>query len=142
MLTRFDPFRDFDRLFGSSWQGVASAGMPMDAYRHGDDVVVVVDLPGVRPDAIDATVEGNVLTVTAERAAYYDRDDTVFVSERPTGRMTRRIQLGSDLDGSKVQADYHDGVLTVRIPLAETAKPHRIQIGAGNGQQALAANAA
>ena len=139
MLTRFDPFQEFDRLFGTT---SAFRGMPTDVYRRGDTYVIEFDLPGLQPDSIDVTVERNVLQVAAERRPGYGDGDQVIVAERPTGSVRRQMYLGNDVDGSGVQAQYHDGVLTVHVPVAEQAKPHKIQIGSGNGQKTLAAQSA
>jgi HSP20 family protein len=131
MLTRYDPFRDFDRLtdrvFGA---GTGKSWMPMDAYRDGDRVVVQFDLPGVDADAVDLTVERNVLSVKAERALPEDAGREWLARERPTGTFSRQVLLGDALDGSGVEANYDRGVLTVSIPVAEQAKPKKVEIKA------------
>jgi len=135
MLMRTDPFREMDRLarhlFDSApgtWSKPAS--MPMDAYRAGDEFVVTFDLPGVDSDAIDLDIERNVLTVKAERRPRYaDGDVEMQVCERPLGVFSRQLFLGDSLDTERISADYHAGVLTVRIPVADKAKPRRIAIG-------------
>ena len=132
MLMRTDPFRDLDRLtqqvFGTATR---PAAMPIDAYRRGEEFVVELDLPGVQPDSIDLTVEKNVLTVHAERR----RDETegveLLVGERPHGTFSRQLFLGDTLDTDAIQADYVDGVLTLRLPVAEKAKPRRVEINTG-----------
>lgn len=136
MLMRFDPFRDLDRLaaqaLGSrSWTG----GMPMDAYRRGDRFFVHLDLPGVDPESVDITVERNVLTVRAERRWQPAEGDEVLVNERPRGTVTRQLFLGENLDTERIEAGYEHGVLTVAIPVAETARARRIQIGGGTGER-------
>ena len=138
MLTRFDPFQEFDRLFGST---STLRAMPTDVYRRGDQYVIELDLPGLQADSIEVTVERNVLQVTAERKPSYGDGDQVIVAERPTGSVRRQMYLGNDVDGSGIQAEYHDGVLTVHVPVAEQAKPHKIQVGSGNGQKTLTAQA-
>ena len=133
MLVRFDPFRDFDRLteqFDQVWRR-ASAVVPLDARRRGDEVVLQLDLPGVDPDAIDITVERDTLTVSAPRESDRREGDEVLANERPRGTFTRRILLGESLDTSKLAADYDRGVLTVRLPVAEQAQPRRIPVGVG-----------
>ncbi|MBB4687607.1 Hsp20/alpha crystallin family protein [Amycolatopsis jiangsuensis] len=131
MLIRTDPFTQFDRLtqqfFGS--QGSASRTIPMDAYRAGDEYVVQFDVPGVARDSIDVSVERNVLTVRAEHTASPADDVQVQVSERPRGKVTRQLFLGDTLDTTRVAADYVDGVLTLRIPVAEKAQPRKIAVG-------------
>jgi len=103
--------------------------MPMDAYRRGEEFVVEFDLPGVDPDAIELSVERNVLTVRAERRPV-QRDDTIEmqVSERTLGVYSRQLFLGDTLDTDHVAASYDAGVLTLRIPVAEKAKPRSISI--------------
>jgi HSP20 family protein len=136
MLMRTDPFRDLDRLadhvFGTA---ARPAGMPMDAYRTGDDVVIHLDLPGVEPDTIDLDVERNVLTVRAERRSPAPEGAEQVAAERPTGRFSRQIFLGDSLDTEQIAASYDAGVLTVRVPVAEQAKPRKISVE-GGGQAA------
>ncbi len=140
MLVRFDPFRDFDRLteqFDQVWRQ-AGAGVPMDAYRRGSEVVIALDLPGVDPDAIDLTVERDTLTITATRDVERNDDDEILASERPRGTFTRRILLGESLDTARLEANYDRGVLTVTLPVAEQAQPRKIAVGAGDrGRSAI-----
>jgi HSP20 family protein len=132
MLMRFDPFRDIDRAFQQLSQATQSASrsFPMDAYRRGDEFVVHFDLPGVDPAQIDITVDNNVLTVSAERSWPREAQDEVLVSERPEGKFTRQIMLGETLDTEQLKAGYQGGVLTLTIPVAERAKPRKIEITA------------
>ncbi len=134
MLMRTDPFRELDRLtqqvFGNApgtW--TRPTAMPMDAYRSGDEFVVAFDLPGVSPDAIELDVERNVLTVKAERRPSATGEHVEMqVSERPLGVFSRQLFLGDTLDTEHIDAAYEAGVLTLRIPVAEKAKPRRITI--------------
>jgi HSP20 family protein len=128
MLMRTDPFRDLDRL-AQQVLGTPSrpAAMPIDAYRVGDEFVVEFDLPGVDTDSIDLTVEKNVLTVHARRRATLDGVE-LLVGERPQGTFSRQLFLGESLDTDKIDASYADGVLTLRVPVAEKAKPRRVPI--------------
>ncbi|GGO46536.1 hypothetical protein GCM10012287_17130 [Streptomyces daqingensis] len=132
MLMRTDPFREFDRLtqqvFGTQHR---PAGMPMEAYRAGDDFVIHFDLPGVAPESIDLDVERNVLTVHAERRSPAPEDAELIAAERPSGKFSRQLFLGDTLDADRVDAAYEAGVLTLRIPVAEQAKPRKIQISGG-----------
>jgi HSP20 family protein len=130
MLMRFDPFRELDRLTQAPWTGSRPA-MPMDAYRRNGDFVVHFDLPGVDPATIDLTVEKNVLTVTAERHFGKQEGDEITVSERPQGRFSRQLFLGDSLDPDRIKANYDQGVLTLHIPVAERAKPRKVEISAG-----------
>lgn len=138
MLIRFDPFRDVERAAAMWWNGRAP-GLPMDAYRRGDQFVVHFDLPGVDPSTIDVTVEKNVLTVTAQRIWSYDDVDKIAIHERPQGTFTRQLFLGEQLDGDGIAANYEHGVLTLTIPMAEQAKPRKVEITAGGGQAAITA---
>ena len=134
MLMRTDPFRELDRLAQQVFNAPAQpAAMPMDAYRAGDDFVVHFDLPGVDPGTIELDVERNVLTVRAERRFPASEDADVLVAERPTGTFARRLFLGDTLDTERIDASYDAGVLTLRIPVAEAAKPRRIRITGGDG---------
>ncbi|MFD4926072.1 Hsp20/alpha crystallin family protein [Streptomyces goshikiensis] len=134
MLMRTDPFREMDRivqqLSGTSGTWSKPSVMPMDAYREGDDYVIAFDLPGVTPEAIDIDVERNMLTVKAERRPAA-KNDTVQMelSERPFGVFSRQVMLADTLDTERIQADCDAGVLTLRIPIAERAKPRKISIG-------------
>jgi HSP20 family protein len=130
MLMRFDPFRELDRLTQAPW-GNSRPAMPMDAYRRNGDFVVHFDVPGVDPATIDLTVEKNVLTVTAERHFARAEGDEITVSERPQGRFNRQLFLGDSLDADAIQANYDQGVLTLHIPVAERAKPRKVEIAAG-----------
>ncbi|HEX5565364.1 MAG TPA: Hsp20/alpha crystallin family protein [Streptomyces sp.] len=138
MLMRTDPFRELDRLT-EQMLGTAArpVGMPMDAYRAGDNVVVHFDLPGVDPETVDLDVERNVLTVTAERAWPGPKEAERIAAERPTGRFSRQIFLGDTLDTDRIDASYEAGVLTLRIPVAEQAKPRKIQITGGESRKQI-----
>ncbi|GGU55584.1 Hsp20/alpha crystallin family protein [Streptomyces lavendofoliae] len=134
MLMRTDPFRELDRLTERLWGTSAHpAAMPMDAYREGDTFVVQLDLPGVTPESIDLDVERNVLTVRAERRTAPGGDVEMVVAERPAGTFSRRLFLGEALDTDRIRASYDAGVLALRIPVAEQAKPRRIEISGGGG---------
>jgi HSP20 family protein len=131
MLIRTDPLRDLDRLsqqvFGTTGTTARPAMMPMDAWRDGDEFVVELDLPGVDPASIDLDVERNLLTVKAERAALTGQHELI-AAERPRGVFSRQLVLGDSLDTERVNATYEAGVLSLRIPVAEKAKPRKIQI--------------
>ena len=134
MLMRTDPFRDIDRVF-EQLVGTASrpAVMHVDAERDGDWFTVSIDLPGVDPDSIDLTVERNVLQVKAHRQRPGKEGVESVIAERPMGVFSRQLFLGDTLDTDNLQADYDQGVLTLRIPVSELAKPRKISIGAGSG---------
>lgn len=143
MLMRFDPFRDFDRLTQTLLSQATGrpVTMPMDAYREGDQFVVEFDLPGVDPGSIDLTVEKNALTVRAQRSWEPKDSQEVLIAERPQGTFTRQLFLGEGLDADKIQASYEQGVLRLTIPVAEEAKPRKVQITAGEGGRAIPASA-
>jgi HSP20 family protein len=138
MLMRTDPFREFDRL-AQQLTGAVAPGtwsrpspMPMDAYRSGDEYVIVFDVPGVSADAIDLDVERNVLTVKAERRPVALAEGVEMqVAERPLGVFSRQLFLGDTLDSDRISASYENGVLTLKIPVAAQAKPRRIAIAEG-----------
>ncbi|CAL9595756.1 18 kDa heat shock protein [Nocardiopsis dassonvillei] len=141
MLMRTDPFREFDRIAQRLLENGRPTVMPMDAYREGDDFVAHFDLPGVTPESIDLEVERNVLTVKAERAGLRDDDLEHIVNERPSGTFTRQVFLGDTLDTERITADYADGVLTLRIPVAEQSKARKIVVGHGSGHEQSAIKA-
>ncbi|ARX89441.1 MULTISPECIES: Hsp20/alpha crystallin family protein [Streptomyces] len=141
MLMRTDPFREMDRiaqqLMGPGTWSKPSV-MPMDAYREGDEYVVAFDVPGVAADAIDIDVERNMLTVKAERRPTAKADAVKMdLSERPLGAFSRQIVLADTLDTERIQADYEAGVLTLRIPIAERAKPRKVSINTGSGHKEI-----
>jgi HSP20 family protein len=128
MLVRYDPFRAFDRpLARRTW-------MPMDAVRHDQHVELRFDLPGVSPDSIDVEVERNVLTVRAERSWAPAEGSDVLVRERSFGSVSRQVTLGESLDAGHLEASYDAGVLTLTIPIAEQAKPRKVEIQTGAPQ--------
>ena len=140
MLMRTDPFRELDRItqqfFGANGTQARPAVMPLDAWRDGDTFVVEFDLPGVDADSIDLDVERNVITVKAERHAH--RGDTeVIAAERPRGVFSRQLILGDNLDTENIAAAYSAGVLTLRIPVAEQAKPRKIMISQDQDQRVI-----
>ena len=130
MYMRTDPFRDFDRLaqqvLGSGTQTRPSV-MLMDAWRQGDRFVIEFDLPGVQPDSLDIDVERNVLTVRAERPRG-NGDWELLASERPSGVFSRQLVLGDNLDLERLEATYDQGVLRLTVPVAERAKPRKIEV--------------
>lgn len=134
MLTRHDPFREFERL-ASDLLGQARTprALPMDAWRRGDDLVVHLDLPGVDADSIELTVERNILDVTARREFDRTEVDELLVSERPQGQLHRQVFLGEGLDSDRLEAEYTDGVLRIRVPVLESARPRRVPITTGSG---------
>ena len=137
MVLTFDPFREFDRLAGQMFGAVAGGGtapmpMPIDLYRSGDHFVLHCDLAGVDPGSVQVDVDGRVLSIRAERTPRTDADVHWLRRERVSGTFERRLTLGDGLDLDHVAATWQDGVLTLTIPVAEAAKPRRIQIHTGD----------
>jgi len=134
MLMRTDPFAD---LLGLTRPAPASEPTlaALDAYRHGDVITVQFDLPGIDPANIDLQIERGELRLQARRQVAAPEGARYLVRERQEAAVTRRLMLGDVLDVEHVDADYRDGVLTLRIPLHETAKPRQIEIkqSAGSG---------
>ena len=137
MLMRTDPFRDLDRLTQQVFGTVARpAAVPMNAYRKGDTFLLNFDLPGVKPESVDLTVERNVLTVHAEREAPEpDQVVELIADECPTGVFTRQVFLGETLDTDNIQANYSSGVLSLRIPVHEAAKPRKVSVSGAETPQ-------
>ena len=137
-LTSFDPFardlqRQFDRLARTTFG--PSAGMPMDAVRREGDVVLRFDVPGIDPDSIEVTVDRGVLSVSVTRSDERNENEKFFVRERTMGTVTRRVRLSENLNAEAVEADYRNGVLQVRIPVVEQAKPRKIEVRQADAQQ-------
>ncbi|TML87072.1 MAG: Hsp20/alpha crystallin family protein [Actinobacteria bacterium] len=142
MLMRSDPFREFDRLTDQLSGNARLPVMPMDAYKQGDEFLVHFDLPGVESSSIDLTVEKNVLTVSAERAWQRENGIDVIAAERPQGKFSRQLFLGDGLDVDHVEAGYDNGVLTIRIPVADQAKPRRVEVSSGGDAKQIEASTA
>jgi len=136
LLRTTDPFREFDRLTNQIL-GTTNrpAVMPMDAWREGDRFVLEFDLPGVSLDSIDLDVERNVLTVRAERVTR-NGDWEMLATERPRGVFSRQLVLGDNLDLEKIEASYEGGVLRLVVPVAEKAKPRKIEIAGTHDDRA------
>lgn len=132
MATRFDPFREMDRILNDALRTPATAPMPMDLYRQGEEFVVKIDLPGVDPSTIDIDVDDRTMTIRAER--HDAPEDVQWLShERPTGTFARQLTLGQGVALDRIAADYSDGVITLTIPMAEEAKPRKISVAHRSG---------
>ncbi|MFI2104609.1 Hsp20/alpha crystallin family protein [Isoptericola sp. NPDC019693] len=128
MATYWDPFQEMDRMFGSlALNGRSAPGMPMDLFREGDHYVLAVDLPGIDPGSIDVSCEDRTLTIRAERTPR-SAEGQWLLRERTTGTVARQLTLGRGLALDQISASYADGVLTLTIPVAEDAKPRRIEV--------------
>ncbi|WP_067460146.1 Hsp20/alpha crystallin family protein [Actinomadura macra] len=143
LLTSIDPFvQEFERQFDRAVRQIngqgSAASMPMDGIRRADDVVLRFDLPGADPGSIEVTVDRGVLSVTARREEEYGENERVFVRERAMGAFTRRVYLSEHLDAEAIEAAYDNGVLAVRIPVLEKAKPRKVAIQrTGDGPKAI-----
>lgn len=132
MVTRFDPFRDFDRLAERMLSTATDLSqtikaMPLDVYRSGDHYVLHCDLPGADPGSIDVSVDGRALTIRAQRSPRGE-DVEWLTQERPSGTFVRQLTLGNGLDLDHIEATYTDGVLTLSLPVAEQAKPRKVEV--------------
>ncbi len=136
MSISYDPFHHLDELRDQLVSGGrAPRSFPMDAYRRGEEFLVHLDLPGINPETVEITVENQVLTITVERRFEQLEGDEIIVSERPQGRFSRQLRLGSTIDTDRIEASYHDGVLTITLPVSERARPRQIQVGRGGPAQ-------
>jgi HSP20 family protein len=142
MLMRFEPFREFDRPADDLLTENRLHHVPVDAYRRGDEFTVDLDLPGADPGSIDLTVQSDLLTVRATRSSHEAEGDEVQVAERGHGQFGRQLFLGESLDRDHIAANYHDGVLTITIPVAEQVKPRKVEIShSGSARAAVDAAA-
>jgi HSP20 family protein len=140
MLVRFDPFRELDRAWEAR-NAPTPRSFPMNVVRRGDTVHVTFDLPGFRADQVDLTVERNQLTLTAERRWEKQDGEEWLVAERPAGTFRRELLLGENLDAERLEARFADGVLELTIPVAEAAKPRKINlVSEGSAPEAIEAN--
>ncbi len=143
-LMRFDPFRELDRLAEQALAGARTArSLPMEALRRGDQFIVALDVPGMKTDDIDITVERNVIEITARRRPLRQEGDQLIVDERPQGEFRRQLFLGDNLDPNKLSAVCDHGVLTLTVPVSEQSKPRKVEIDTANeAQQAIATESA
>lgn len=143
-MLRFDPFGDLDAITRGllTAQGGSSRMprfMPMDLYKVDDHYVLTADLPGVDPGSIDVSVDNGTMTLTAHRTGHSEDSVTWLTNERFFGTYRRQLSLGENVDADKISATYENGVLTVTIPLAERARPRRIEVAHGNGARSIEA---
>ncbi|SOC89442.1 heat shock protein Hsp20 [Curtobacterium sp. 314Chir4.1] len=141
MTMNFDPFRELDRLAGSLLGAGGPRSMPMDLYRTGDHYVLDVDLPGIDPGSVDIDVDGSVLTIRAERTLGAPDGSQWITRERQPGSFVRQLTLGDGLDAARITAGYDNGVLSITIPVKESAKPRKIAVTVGGGSEQLAVGA-
>jgi HSP20 family protein len=141
-VTRWDPFRDavtlreaMDRLFEDTWvPSRRQAGtqerayrLPLDAYVTPDEIVIVANMPGIKPEDVEITLEGDTLTIKAARPAPLENVDYVL-QERPYGTFQRTLNINIPVDSEKAEAKYENGLLILSVPKAEAVKPKTIQV--------------
>ncbi|PZE28188.1 MULTISPECIES: Hsp20/alpha crystallin family protein [unclassified Curtobacterium] len=131
-MANFDPFRELDRMASSLFESRGPRVMPMDLYRDGDHYVLSADLPGIDPGSVDIDVDGQLLTIRAERTVGAPDGAKWITRERQSGSFLRQLTLGQGLDTARIAASYDNGVLSVTIPVSEAAKPRRIEVTTGN----------
>ena len=135
MTMFFDPFQELDRITGSLLRRASTAVMPVDLYREGDHFVLAADLPGVNPGSVDISVDGQTLTLRAERTVGAADGVQWLLRERPDASFVRQFTLGDGIDVEHISANYENGVLSVVIPMAERVKPRKIEVTAGGNRQ-------
>jgi HSP20 family protein len=141
-VLRFDPFSDLDALTRGLLTSQTGSNrtprfMPMDLCKIDDHYLLTADLPGVDPGSVDVDVDSGTLTISAHRTARSDENAQWLASERFFGTYRRQLSLGEAIDAAAISATYENGVLTVTIPLAERAKPRKIDVAHGGGQQSI-----
>jgi len=138
VATMFTPFNDFDRLAASLFARQGLREMPMDLYRDGDQYILRADLPGIDPESVDVDVDGQLLTIRAERELPEVQDVQWITRERQSSSFVRQLNLGQGIDIQNIAANYDNGVLTVTIPVSAQAKPRKISINSNRaGRQAI-----
>ncbi|MCC3274855.1 MULTISPECIES: Hsp20/alpha crystallin family protein [unclassified Arthrobacter] len=138
MAMKFDPFQELDRMAQALRGEGTLRGMPMDLYRQGDHYVLAADLPGIDPGSIDVDIDGQLLTIRAQRTLHGAEGVKWLTRERESGSFLRQLNLGQGLDTEKISASYENGVLSVTIPVSERAKPRKIAVQAGEARDAEA----
>lgn len=138
MATAYDPFRDLDRMASALFESRRGPRrMPMDLYRDGDHYVLSADLPGIDPGSVDIDVDGQLLTIRAERTLAAGDGVKWIVRERETASYLRQLNLGQGVDTERISATYANGVLSVTIPVSEKAKPRKIAVDTADSAPTL-----
>lgn len=143
-MLRFDPFSEFDALTRSLLSSQTGSSrsprfMPMDLCKIDDHYLLTADLPGVDPGSVDVNVDNGMLTISAHRTARSEDGAQWLTSERFFGTYRRQLALGEGIDTDAISATYENGVLTVTIPLAERAKPRKIEVAHGSAPKSIEA---
>jgi HSP20 family protein len=140
-----------DRLFENAWirpgrfgdMGDHEATLALDVHETDDELVVMTAVPGVRPEDIDVTVQGDILRIQGEIRPRQDvKEHQVYRQERRFGRFSRELVLPVSVRSDAIRADYENGILTLHMPKAEEAKPRRIQVRSGGSSPQIEGRAA
>jgi HSP20 family protein len=134
-----DPFatllavqRAMDNATRSDWFGTRTSGRgtfpPVNAFRQGDDFVLVMELAGVKKDDLDIQVKGDTVRVRGKKTIEHDEESSVHRRERAAGQFDRTLTLPAQIDATKVTAEYRDGVLRINLPRAEADKARTVAI--------------
>ncbi len=137
MAMKFDPFQELDRMAQALRGDGSLRGMPMDLYRQGDNYILAADLPGIDPGSIDVDVDGQLLTIRAQRTLHGVEGVKWLTRERESGSFLRQLNLGQGIDTERISAQYTNGVLSVTIPVSERAKPRKIEVQASADSAAI-----
>lgn len=140
----YDPLREMERFANSFFDGGRSGPrqMPMDLHRDGDTYVLTADLPGIDPGSVDIDVDGQLLTIRAERTLAVGDGVKWITRERGAGTFLRQLSLGQGIDTERIAASYRNGVLSVTIPMSDKAKPRKIEVTTETDVKALQESAA
>lgn len=137
-MASYDPFKELQQLVNQALTTPKSLAMPMDLYKRGDEYIADIDLPGVDPESIDIDIDDRTITIRAERKGTQTREGHEWVSrERSFGTYARQITVGTGLALDQITANYSDGVLRLTIPVAEEAKPRKVQVQRGGSDRAV-----
>lgn len=141
-MAAYDPLRDLERFANSLFE-VGRRGpryMPMDLYRDGDHYILSADLPGIDPGSVDVDLDGQLLTIRAERTLTSGEGVKWITRERESGSFLRQLNLGQGIDTEGITADYRNGVLTVTLPVSDKAKPRKVTVATGDETPAIQAS--
>ena len=140
-MATYDPFRDLDRFASNLFDARRGPRrMPMDLYRDGDHYVLTADLPGIDPGSVDIDVDGQLLTIRAERTLAAGDGVKWITREREAASFLRQLNLGQGIDTERIAANYNNGVLSVTIPVSEKAKPRKIEVATDGSSPVLQAH--
>ena len=141
-MLRFDPFSDLDSLTRGLLTSQTGSNrvprfMPMDLCKIDDHYVLTADLPGIDPGSVDVDVDGQLLTIRAERTLSEGEGVKWITREREAASFLRQLNLGQGIDTDGIAATYNNGVLTVTIPVSEKAKPRKVEVSHSGNQRSI-----